>query len=167
MILKGFNLEKIDFSQYKIILLYGENLGYKEEILKKIIGKQKNVSRYEEKDILKDKDIFFESISSQSFFDEEEKIIINNSTDKILDVFKQVKERNYKDIKIISVSGSLEKKSKLRSYFEKDKNLACIAFYPDDAKMLLSQANIFFKSKNISISQEVLNKIVSRSNGDR
>ena len=58
MILKGFNLEKIDFSQYKIILLYGENLGYKEEILKKIIGKQKNVSRYEEKDILKDKDIF-------------------------------------------------------------------------------------------------------------
>ena len=167
MILKGFNLEKIDFSQYKIILLYGENLGYKEEILKKIIGKQKNVSRYEEKDILKDKDIFFESISSQSFFDEEEKIIINNSTDKILDVFKQVKERNYKDIKIISVSGILEKKSKLRSYFEKDKNLACIAFYPDDAKMLLSQANIFFKSKNISISQEVLNKIVNRSNGDR
>ena len=167
MILKSFNLEKVDFNQFNIILLYGENAGYKEEVLKKINKQQESISRYEEKDILKDVSAFYESISSQSFFEKAKTIIVYNSTDKILNVFKEINEKNYKDTKIISVSGILEKKSKLRNYFEKDKNLACIAFYPDDTKTLLSQANFFLRNKKISISQEVLNKIISRSNGDR
>ena len=59
-----------------------------------------------------------------------------------------------KDIKIIINSENLEKKSKLRNFFEKDKKLICVPFYEDDNKTLFLLANNFFKSKKIKISQE-------------
>ena len=38
-------------------------------------------------------------------------------------------EKNIEDVKIILSSNILEKKSKLRSFFEKNKNTICTAFY--------------------------------------
>ena len=71
------------------------------------------------------------------------------------------------DIKVILNAQALEKKSKLRSLFEKEKNLVCVPFYRDDNKTLSLLANNFFKINKISISQEIINLIVERSSGDR
>ena len=76
-------------------------------------------------------------------------------------------EREISDIKILLNSGPLDKKSKLRAIFEKDKKLICIPFYKDDHRALLQIANNFFRNKKISISQEIINLIVERSSGDR
>lgn len=167
MILKNFNLKINELNKFNNFLLYGENEGHKEEILKIIIGKEKNIFKYDEKDILKDKNKFYDSISTQSFFENSKVIIINNSSEKLLEILEVITNRNYSDIKLIVISGILEKKSKLRNYFEKKEDVACIAFYQDNSQNLLSIANFFFREKKIKVSQEILNKIVNKANGDR
>ena len=167
MILKSFNLKTNELDKFNNFLLYGENEGHKEEILKIIIDKKKNIFKYDEKDILRDKNKFYDSISTQSFFESSKVIIINNSSEKLLEVLEVVTDRNYSDIKLVVISGMLEKKSKLRNYFEKNEDVACIAFYQDNPQNLLSIANFFFREKKIKVSQEILNKIVNKANGDR
>lgn len=167
MILKSFNLKTNELDKFNNFLLYGENEGHKEEILKIIIDKKKNIFKYDEKDILRDKNKFYDSISTQSFFESSKVIIINNSSEKLLEVLEVVTDRNYSDIKLVVISGILEKKSKLRNYFEKNEDVACIAFYQDNPQNLLSIANFFFREKKIKVSQEILNKIVNKANGDR
>ena len=65
------------------------------------------------------------------------------------------------------LAGILEKKSKLRLLFEKNKNIICIPFYADNNQTLSSIANSCFKEKKIPISQEIINLLVARSRGDR
>ena len=71
------------------------------------------------------------------------------------------------DIRIIINSDNLEKKSKLRSFFEKDKNLVCIPFYPDNDATLVKLAYDFLKEKKIMLSSENINTVVNKCNGDR
>ena len=62
----------------------------------------------------------------------------------------------------------LDKKSKLRNYFEKDKNqLVSVAFYPDTNETLSKLAYNFLKDKKISLSSSSINFIVNKSIGDR
>ena len=82
---------------------------------------------------------------------------------KILD---EIKLKNLDDI-IIIISENLDKKSKLRSYFEKSKKNICIAFYPDNEQTLSRLCVSFFQEKSISISQSNINLIVNKSGGDR
>ena len=78
-----------------------------------------------------------------------------------------MKTKNFDDIKLIINCGVLEKKSKLRSIFEKEKNLVCVPFYSDDNYALTNIARNFFNKNKISISSEVINLIVERSRGGR
>ena len=61
----------------------------------------------------------------------------------------------------------MEKKSKLRNLFEKDKELICVPFYPDTQETLSKIANNYLKDKKITLSQSNINLVVNRSNGDR
>ena len=61
----------------------------------------------------------------------------------------------------------LETKSKLRSLFEKDKNLICIPTYPDTNETLSKLSSVFFNKEKILISQQNINLIVEKCNGDR
>tara|TARA_B100001123_G_C15306298_1_gene1022825 strand:- start:1568 stop:2554 length:987 start_codon:yes stop_codon:yes gene_type:complete len=169
MIIKSFELDKINLKKNNIFLLYGENEGFKNEIIKNYFYNKfsKNVYRYEEKEILNNKEIFFNNIMSKSFFDNKKLIIILRASEKILDIIETILEKNIEDIKIIINSGILDKKSKVRTFFEKNKYTICIPFYEDNNQTLSSIANIFFKEKKIPISQQVTNLIVERSRGDR
>ena len=80
---------------------------------------------------------------------------------------KKFKKKKIDDIIFIFKSGTLEKKSKLRKFFEEDKNSICVAFYPDTSITLNKIANEFFKKNNISISQSNINLIIQKSNADR
>ena len=50
---------------------------------------------------------------------------------------------------------------------KKKKNLICIPTYPDNNDTLSKLAVIFFRNENISISQENINLIIEKCNGDR
>ena len=169
MIIKSYDLKNNIKKDINIYLLYGQNTDLIDEVINKYIKNSfsDNLYNYEESEILFDKNKFKESIFNKSFFETEKLIIINRTTDKILDLIKDVVEKKDSDLKIILKSNILEKKSKLRNFFEKEKSLVCIPFYPDDFKSLNFIAQNFFKEKKIKISQETVNLIIERSNGSR
>jgi len=169
MIIKSFELDKINVKSSNFYLFYGENEGYKNEAIEKIfnINISKNIYRYEEKEILDNFESFFESIQSKSFFEKEKLILISRVTDKVKNIIEEIIEKNIEDIKIVLNSGILEKKSKLRSLFEKNKNTICVPFYADSNQTLSKIINNFFREKKIMVSQEKINLLIDRCRGNR
>ena len=169
MIIKSYENEKIRNINTNLILLYGENAGFKNEIFDDFFVKdfKGEIERLEENDVLNNFDQFFTNLINKSFFTEKKIILISRSTDKIIKLVDSFLEKNVDDTKIVLNANILEKKSKLRSKFEKEKNLVCIPFYKDDNKVLNQIANKFFRNNKISVSQEIINLIVERSSGDR
>ena len=168
MIIKSFELNKI-VNKDRFFLFYGENQGHKNQIIQEKFKKNylECTYLYEEVEILNNKEIFFNNILSKSFFDEKKLIIINRSTDKIKDIIEEIIEKEVNDLIIILNSGTLDKKSKLRTLFEKNKKTICVPFYEDNNQTLTTIVNNFFRDKKISISRELVNLITNRSRGDR
>ena len=167
MIIKSFEINKINFDQNKLVLFYGKNEGFKNEATNNLIKEKDEVTKYEEKEVLENINDFIESILSKSLFESEKIIIIKRATDKILKIIDEIDSKNIEDIKIIFNADNLEKKSKLRSLFEKDKKYICVPFYPDTDQTLSKLTYNFLKKKNILISQSNINLIVNKCNGDR
>ena len=169
MIIKYFELKKKLNKHVNFYLLYGNNKGLIDETISLTLKPifPKNVINYEENEILNKSETFYDSILNKSFFDNEKLIIIDRASDKILKIIEDIIEKKIDDLKIILTAGILEKKSKLRNFFEKDKNLISIPVYKDDHRTLLNIANNFFKQKKIVISPESLNLIIERSSEDR
>ena len=167
MIIKSFEIRKINQNKSNIILIYGENEGLKKSISENLIKNKYNLFKYDEKEILDNKNEFIESTFSKSLFEENKSVIVKRATDKILKTVEIILEKKIEDINLIIHSSILEKKSKLRSFFEKNKNLICIPVYPDNLETITKLAYKFFKDKNIAISQSNINLIATKSNGDR
>ena len=169
MIKKSFEINKINLKKYNFYLFYGENEGYKSEIIKNKFEQlyQNQTYKYDEKEVLEKKNEFFNSILSKSFFENKKLIIISRVTDKIKDIIEEIFLKKINDTKIILSASVLEKKSKLRNYFEKNKDIICIAFYADTNQTLGNIAVNFFREKKISISQETINLIGERCKGNR
>jgi DNA polymerase-3 subunit delta len=167
MILKSYEINKINHNINHLILFYGKNEGLKNEATNLLKREKDNILKYEEKEILDKENNFFENILSKSLFEKEKLIVIKRATDKILKIIETLLLKNLEDTTIVLNSDNLEKKSKLRSFFEKNKTLVCIPFYPDDNQTLSKLAYNFFRDKNISISSSNINLIVSKCAGDR
>ncbi len=167
MILKSYEIKKINLQKDNFILFHGKNEGYKNEAINFLIKDKNTISNYEEKEILENKEKFIESILSKSLFESEKIIIIKRASDKILGIINEINEKNIDDLFIIINAENLEKKSKLRSLFEKDKKYICVPFYPDNNQTLSKLTYDFLREKKISISQSNINLIVNRCSGDR
>ena len=169
MIIKSFEISKINFNKNNFYLLYGENEGYKNEVIKKHFEKiyPNSIYRHDENQILDDKDKFLNGLLSKSFFDIKKLIIISRVSDKIVDLIEEIISKNIKDITIILSAKILEKKSKLRNFFEKEKKIICVPFYADSNQTLNSIVLKFFKEKKISISQQTINLLIERCRGNR
>jgi DNA polymerase III subunit delta len=169
MIIKSFELSKINYTKNNFFLFYGDNEGLKDEIIKNLFEKnyKDKIFRYEEKEILNNTNNFFNSVLTKSFFDNDKLIIINRTTDKIKTVIEELIEKDPKDIQFILNSKNLEKKSTLRKLFEKEKSLICAPFYEDNNQTLNAIISQFFRNKKIPISQRLVNILIERSRGDR
>ena len=169
MIIKSYELNKIDTNKNRIFLLYGQNEGLKNEIIKKyFINMFKgDIYRYDEKEVIDNNSDFFNGILSRSFFEEKKLFIISRVTDKLNSIIEEVIEKEIEDITIILNASILDKKSKLRKLFEKNKNIVCVPVYEDNTQTLSVIARDFFKVNKISISQETINLLIDRSRGDR
>jgi DNA polymerase-3 subunit delta len=167
MIYKSFEINKINKNLIHIILFYGKNDGLKNQALNGLIEDKKNIFNYEEKEILDNENNFIENILTNSLFDPQKFIVIKRATDKILKTIELLHLKNLENTIIVLNSDNLEKKSKLRSLFEKSKDLACIPFYPDNDQTLSKLAYKFLGAKKISISPSNINLIVNKCKGDR
>ena len=167
MIYKTFQLKKIP-DKTIFYLFYGKNEGLKTDCINQILKKNDGkVFNYEEKQIKDEIETFYENILSGSLFESNKVIIINRASDKIFEIIQDLINRNTTNITIIINAGQLETRSKLRSLFEKNDDLVCIPTYPDNNDTLSKLTTIFFKKENISISQQNINIIVDKCNGDR
>ncbi len=169
MIVKFYELKKNLDKNINFFLLYGNNKGLIEETVENNFKSNStlDIINYDEGDILNNVGNFKEEILNKSFFNDNKLILVNRVSDKILKVIEELIEQKIKDVKIILISSILEKKSKLRSFFEKNKNGIIVPFYEDNNQTLFFLAEKFFKEHNIKISSENINLIVERSKGDR
>ncbi len=169
MIIKSFSHNEIKKSNSQFYLLYGENEGLKNEIIQKFFLNdfKGELIRYDENQILENKELFFEICLNESLFEKKKLIIISRVTAKLYEIIKDLSDRKVNDKKFIFNSKTLEKKSKIRQFFEKEKNLICIPFYEDNNSSLYKIASDFFKKNKISISSENINLIVDKCSGDR
>ena len=169
MIIKSFELSKFKETNFKIFLFYGKNEGLKKELINKnflenFVG---TINKYEEADFIGNLDNITNELLTKSLFETSKIIIISRVGDKILKFIEEISEKNLVDVKIILKTGTLEKRSKLRSYFEKNKRLVVVPFYEDGENELFSIVVNFINKHNIKISRESINLLVSRASGDR
>ena len=169
MIIKSFEADKLQSLNLRIHLIYGNNEGLKEDILNNYYLKNFNgdLLKYDEQDILGNKDEFISSLLTKSLFESKKIIIISRATEKLYDLIVDILEREISEIKIIIKSKNLEKKSKLRSIFEKEKKLICTPVYEDDTKSLSYVIQNFLRDNQLNLSQEIKNILIERSGGDR
>lgn len=167
MIIKSFELNKIKTNTANLILFYGKNEGEKNLYLKSLKKQNKEIYNYEEKEILENSDNFFNKLLTKSLFENERVVIIKRTSEKILKIIENLTLDQIDDTIIILNADILDKKSKLRSFFEKSKEFICVPFYPDTEQTLSKIASNFLREKKISISQSNINLIIGRSNSDR
>ena len=166
MILKSYEIANINLHKNNLVLFYGKNEALKDQAIK-LINKNKQIFTFDEKEILENQNYFLETVTTKSLFEKEKTILIKRASDKILKVIEYIYSKDLKDINIIVNSDELEKKSKLRIFFEKGKECVCVPFYPDNEQTLIKLAYNFFKENKIMVTQYSINQIVNKTLGDR
>ena len=79
-----------------------ENEGLKNKTINDIFKEfSKNNYKYDEKEILDNKENFFNSVFLKSFFETKKIIIILRASDKIVNVMEEILEKNIEDTKLI------------------------------------------------------------------
>ena len=167
MIVKSYIAEQnISNLENNIVLFYGENLGLKidfKNILQKSF-KGTEFFHFNQDEILKNVNNFFLQINNISLFEKKKVFFIENTNDKILDIIKETV--NNSSTKIYLFADNLDKKSKIRSYFEKSTNLSVVACYNDNEigirKIILEKLKGFE-----GLSPENINMIIDNCNLDR
>ena len=155
MIIKHYEISKLHTEKFMFFLFY-ENEGLKEEVINdNFIEKfEGQLIRYDESEFVNNFDNILEELLNMSLFGEKN-LIISRVTDKVLRYIEIILNKEIKDTKIILKSGILDKKSKLRSLFEKDRNLVSVPFYEDTHKSLYIIVSKFL-NENIKLSRELL-----------
>jgi len=175
MIIKSYEVKKnlSKFLEYNCVLLYGENEGLKKDIKNLITSniKAKNADAefisFYESEIINNEENFYNTLYSGSLFSKKKIITVNSGTDKIVKQIEDILEKLPENIFLIINSEVLEKKSKLRSLFEKKTNIVCVACYLDNERDLNIIANAELRKNNILLSHETLNLLIEKSNNDR
>ena len=169
MIIKVFEFNKLKTSNYKFYLFYGKNEGLQNEIIKKyFVDKfEGQVDKYDENEFISNSETIFSELLNKSLFENEKILIISRVSEKILKYIQELSEKNFNDLKIILKSAPLEKRSKLRNYYEKNKTHIIIPTYEDNEKSLSALAISFLNENKIKISRETLNLLINRASGER
>ena len=175
MIIKSYEVKKnkLNFLKNNFFLLYGENFGLKKDVKNFIETKIKQkddsteiLSLYEN-EILDNEENFYNFVYSGSLFGNKKIIAINYATDKITKKISDVYDKYPENVFLIIVSEILEKKSKLRNFFEKNQKTICIPCYLDSEKDLEIIAQSELKTNDIVLSREIINLLIEKSNSDR
>lgn len=173
MLIKSYEISKRNLNSLNFFLIYGENIGLKQDIVKSVLELKEKKNRkykqfeFEEEEIIKNQNNFFNLVFSGSLFDKKKAIFINRTTDKLFNLINEISKKDVEDILIFFKADQLEKKSKIRNLFEKGENLACVACYQDNNFDLIKIINDEIKQTKIKLSTESINLLIERASGDR
>jgi len=168
MIFKSYLIENnLENLNKNLVLFYGENSGLKNDLKKKIklTNKISESLYFFQDDIIKNEKKFLNEIFNKSLFEQKKIYFIDQSTDKILDLILKI-EYKLDDQKIYLFSDQLDKRSKLRNYFDKSNNTGAVACYADNEitikKIILNRLKDFK-----GLSPQNVNMIIENCNLDR
>ena len=169
MIVKYYEINKTDLSKFNYFLIYGKNEGLKKEIinekiLKKIEGE---IIKYDDNEFINNYDEILSNVLNKSLFVEKKIIIIYRVGERIFKYIEDITNHNINDVKFIFISDTLEKKSKIRKFFENENSLISIPVYEDNVRDLTNIVIKFLNERKFSLSRESINLLVSRASGDR
>ncbi len=169
MIIKSYEINKIELNKFNFFLFYGKNEGAQSEIINQYFIKNFNgkVSKYDENEFINNYEVIASEILTKSLFENEKIIIISRTTDKSLKFIQEIINKEPKDTNFLLKSGPLEKKSKIRSFFERNKKSIVIPFYEESTKSLNFIIEQFIRKNQIKLSRESINLLIERSSGDR
>ena len=168
MIYKSYLLEKnISLLKNQITLFYGENLGLKDDF--KYLIKKCNLNsefiEFNQEEILKNEKLFFKELSNISLFNTGKIFFINQVNDKILHLINELIPQNNGQ-KVFLFAELLDKKSKLRTLFEKLENLDVVPCYADNEMTLKKLIHDKLKGYT-GLSNQALNIILDSCMNDR
>ena len=163
MIIKSYIIENEinKISDFTSILFYGVNVGLK-KLFKdsvKTSNKKNLILNFSQDELIKDKELIFNEINTSSLFQDKKIIIIDQATDKIFLTLQNSIEK-IQNNQIIVFSENLDKRSKLRNYFEKQDNCAAVACYEDNEisikKLIMNKLNGYkgLNTNNINLILE-------------
>jgi len=169
MIFKSYILEQNlqPIINCKMFLFYGENQGLKKELKENIKknNKEKEILNLFQEEIIKNKNILYNEIFNKSLFNEKKIIFINEASDKILEIIEEVDAKIIEE-KIFFFSDILDKRSKLRNYFEKSKNCGITACYQDNEitirKIIMKKLHAYQ-----GLTAQIINLIIQNTGLDR
>ncbi len=175
MIVKSYEVQKnlSNILKYNFFLLYGENFGLKKDIIESIkIFSKKNddsieILSFYENEILENEENLYNSIYSGSLFGSKKIVNIYDASDKIFKKISDIYDKPPVNTSLIISTNILDKKSKLRNFFEKNKKTICIPCYLDSEKDLEIIAYSELRKNKITLSKEAINILVEKSNADR
>lgn len=168
MIYKSYLIEQnINLIDKNLFLFYGENLGLQQDLKKKIRNnnKDKLLLNFSQEEILKNEDQFFNEVINISLFEDKKVYFINQANDKILKIIEDI-ETKISEQSIFLFSDILDKRSKLRNYFEKSKNAGIVPCYADNQISIKKIVMDKLKGFN-GLSPENINMIIENCNLDR
>ena len=170
MIIKSYITEQNPntLNDYRAFLFYGENDGIKNDFKLKLkkMNQNSEVINFFEDEIIRNENILYKNVVNESLFNEKKIILIHSATDKILNEISESLSKDNQNIKIYIFSNNLEKRSKLRSLFEKEKKLAACPCYQDNDRTLINYISTELRGFK-GLTGELINLIIENSNSDR
>jgi len=168
VIYKSYIVEKdLNIIKNNLVLFYGENLGLIKEFKDKINKNYKNfnIVRLTESEILSNHNILYNELLNKSLFNENKIFLIDNASDKILSNIKSITSIIDKN-KIFIFCNILEKKSKLRNFFEKEDSADIVPCYQDNE---VTMRNILTNNlkEYPGINTQIINIVLENTGHDR
>ena len=151
-----------------LVLFYGENIGLIDDFkssIKKFYKDQFEIINFTQEDILKNNNLLAKEVMNSSLFDKKKILFIQQSDDKLLKHFEELKSE-LNENKIYIFSSTLDKKSKLRNFFEKNSEVGIVPCYQDNEQSI--KKIIFEKLKGYEgMSAININMIIENSGLER
>ena len=153
MIVKSYEVGKIDISKYKIYLFYGKNEGLQIDLIDKYFLNKftGQINKYEENEFINNLNNIYSEIQTKSLFQNQRIFIISRVTEKFLKIAEEISNIDLDEIIIILKCSSLDKKSRLRNFFEKNDKFITIPVYEDNLSNLLSITQQFLIHNKIKL----------------
>lgn len=167
MILKSYLVEQnLNLLKKNLSLFYGENIGLINEFRKKLIKNKKlNILYLHQDEILLNENIIYNEINNLSLFNEDKFILIINVNDKILNIVENILPK-LNNTKVYLFSSTLDKRSKLRSFCEKNEKIDVIPCYKDNEitikKIIIDKLNNYQ-----GLNHNIINSIIQDCSNDR
>ena len=168
MIIKSYIAEQnIKVFTNKFMLIYGENSGLIEDLKKKIksIYSNSEINIFDQGNIIQNEEMFYNQIFNISLFQKTKIFLIDQCNDKMLHIVQDIDEK-ISDQKFFLFADILEKKSKLRTFFDKSKTYGSLPCYEDNinslAKIIQTKLNGFN-----GLTKEIIKLLIENCNLDR